>query len=103
MEIVSWREMKKGGTLRGSFSVALPSGLRLIDLTYHKRKDGARWVGMPAKSFQKNDGSTDGVPMVGCAGKAEKERFTRQVLQALENYLAQPAVTKPTVNEESPF
>jgi hypothetical protein len=103
MEIVSWREKKKGESLQGFFSVALPSGLRLIDMTYHKRKDGARWVGMPAKSYQKDDGSTSWVPLVEFTGKAAKERFSKQALQALDNYFAQqPAMTKPTANEESP-
>jgi hypothetical protein len=103
MEIVSWREMKKGETLQGFFSVALPSGLLLIDLTYHKRKDGARWVGMPAKSFQKTDGAASWVPMVDFTGKVARERFTKQALQALDNYLAQPTVTMPAVVDGDPF
>jgi hypothetical protein len=103
VKIVSWREVKKGESLQGSFSIALPSGLRIIDLTYHKRKDGARWVGMPARSYEKADGSTSWIPMVEFTGRAARERFSKQTLQALDNYLAQQQPAKPTANEESSF
>ena len=75
----------------------MPSGLRLIDLAYHQRKDGARWVGMPAKSFQKTDGATSWVPMVDFSGKTARERFVAQALHALDNYLNN---RKPSVNED---
>lgn len=97
MEVVSFREMRKGQSLQGFFSVALPSGLRLIDLAYHQRKDGARWISMPAKSYEKADGVTSWVPMVDFSGKAARERFTTQALQALDNYLNS---RKPSVNED---
>jgi hypothetical protein len=107
MEIVSWREMKKGESLQGFFSLALPSGLRLIDLTYHKRKDGARWVGMPARAYQKSAGSTSWVAMIDFADNDARTRFTKQALQALDTYLAQSATTKSCVTEpvveQSPF
>ena len=105
MEIVNWREKKTSGTLQGFLSVVTASGLQINDCSYHRREaGGSRWIGMPAKSFTKNDGSTGWVPMVEFANPGARARFTEKVLKALDEYLKQPqpAVTKPAVVEE-PF
>ena len=85
MKIISWRELRKGASLQGFFTLTLPSGLRIIDVAYHRRED-ARWIGMPARSFQKADGSTSWVPMVEFTEKAVRDRFTGLALAALDAY-----------------
>src|SRR4051812_33092873 len=50
VSITNWASRAKN-TLRGSFSVALPSGLILHECTLHTR-DGKRWIGLPARSYE---------------------------------------------------
>jgi hypothetical protein len=57
-KVREFRECKKGQSLQGFFTLELPSGPVLHDMTFHVREDGARWVGMPARSYTKPDGTT---------------------------------------------
>jgi hypothetical protein len=46
-------------TLLGFFDLELPSGMILKGCTLHRKGDDARWwVGLPARDFKKEDGTT---------------------------------------------
>jgi hypothetical protein len=47
MVATDWRPVEKG-TLRGFFSLRLPSGIRLRDCALHSQGD-SRWIGLPGK------------------------------------------------------
>ena len=87
IRVAGWRPLRKGQSLQGFFAVELPSGLNILDCTYHQRDDGRRWVGMPAKSFKKDDGSLGWVQMIDFVDKRTRNRFTDQALVALDEYL----------------
>jgi hypothetical protein len=78
-----WRPYQKN-TLRGFLSLELPSGLILHGLTLHD-KEGRRWVGMPAKSFEK-DGTTTWAPQVEFSSKESRERFQVAAIEAIDAY-----------------
>jgi hypothetical protein len=86
-----WRPYQKN-TLVGFLSLELPSGLVLHGCTLHQ-KNGSRWIGMPAKSFEK-DGATTWAPLVEFASKEARERFQTAALEALDGYLALDGVSK---------
>jgi hypothetical protein len=78
LEILEFKPFVKN-TLMGFLTVRLPSGWEFKDLTIHE-KNGNRWIGMPAKSFKKEDGSTGWVPLIKMADKAKWEAFQAAVL-----------------------
>jgi hypothetical protein len=98
IRISNWRG-RTSGTLRGYFSVSLPSGLEVHDLSLHTR-DGTWWVAMPTKvqisadGTALRDGTTGklkyGAPIVGFASKEVRDKFSAQVVAALR--LVQPEV-----------
>jgi hypothetical protein len=86
--VLEWRPFKKGASLQGFATLQLPSGLVLHDVTFHRREDGATWVGMPARSYIKRDGETSWMPMVGFIDKAAERRFRDLAIEAIEAFLA---------------
>jgi len=69
MRASGWRP-HLSGSLRGFFTLELPSGLIINDLTLHE-KDGKRWVGLPGKP-QIEDGRHRVDPATGLhAGSAD--------------------------------
>jgi hypothetical protein len=88
-----WREVVKN-SLQGFCVLTLsPSGLILRDCSVHERPDGKRWVGLPAKPVldlegrHRKDPATGKalwLPIVEIKGKAERERFQRAALAAVD-------------------
>lgn len=85
-EVIKWRAHTKN-TLRGFISLKLPSGLVIHDMTLHE-KEGRRWVGLPSRSYQDNDGETQWIPVVECPDRSDRDRFNELALAALDAYLA---------------
>jgi DNA-binding cell septation regulator SpoVG len=79
--IKEWRAYQKN-TLQGFFSVTLPSGLVIRDLTLHTKGD-SRWVGMPAKAYKK-DGVESWVPVIEFVDRQTANDFRDAVLEALD-------------------
>jgi len=85
MKVLNWRAVSKG-SLRGFFTVVLPSGMRIHDCSLFE-KDGQRWVNGPTHSFTSNDGKTSRKTLVEFVDKNTAGRFSAAVLAALDVHL----------------
>ena len=99
MNVVSWRPLERGKSMKGFLSLELPSGIRLIDCSFHQRKDGAKWVSMPAKSFKKHDGAMAWVSLIDFSSRAVRDAFVKQAVTAIEKYLAGARVQEASSGE----
>jgi DNA-binding cell septation regulator SpoVG len=84
-----WKPYQKN-SLQGFISIELPSGLIVREITVHE-KDGTRWLGMPSKSYQKQDGTTGWTPQVDFKDAQARSRFTREALKAIDKLLQESA------------
>ena len=83
MRVSDWKPMEKG-TLRAFFTIEMPSGLILHDCMLHE-KGSARWIGLPARQYQKSSGATAWAPVVEFRDRQTADRFRDQCLRALES------------------
>jgi DNA-binding cell septation regulator SpoVG len=79
--ISNWSAYSKN-TLRGFFTVELPSGLVIHSLALHV-KNGARWISMPGRKRSTQHGSTTFEPLVQFATRRAGDRFRDACLTAL--------------------
>ena len=86
--VTEWRPLRKGDSLQGFLTLVLPSGMVLHDCTYHERSDGARWIGLPARQYEKDDGSKSWVRLIDFRDRPIRDRFQRDALAALDEYFA---------------
>jgi hypothetical protein len=82
MTILGWKKVDKN-TLRGFFSVALPSGMIIHKCSLHEKK-GQRWIGLPAEKYTKQGGTTAYATLVEFTSRQIADNFRKQVLLALE-------------------
>jgi|SRR6516225_654162 hypothetical protein len=87
--VSEWRECKKGNSLQGFLTLTLPSGMSLHDCSYHRRKDGSRWIGLPARQYQKSDGTTAWFPLIAFPDKTDHARFQKLAREAVDRYFDQ--------------
>jgi hypothetical protein len=85
--VLKWRPLKKGASLQGFATLQLPSGLIIHDITFHRREDGATWVAMPARQYQKADGGTAWAQIIEFANKDAQKRFQKLAREAVDRYL----------------
>lgn len=83
--VTDWKAYEKN-TLRGFLSLTLPSGLVIHNCTLHQ-KDGARWIGLPARQYSKDDGSTSYTPLIEFAAKEVRLRFQVAALEAVDRFM----------------
>jgi hypothetical protein len=77
-------------TLRGFVSLELTRvGLAINDCTLHEN-NGKKWIGLPARPYQGQDGSTKWTPVVEfiAGARHEADDFQRQALDAIDRFLA---------------
>jgi hypothetical protein len=95
MRARDWRPLERN-TLRGFFTLELPSGLILNECTYHRAASGSEWVNLPNRpqidreGRHRKDPATGKAlytPMVEIKGKA-RERFQEAALEAVRTLLA---------------
>jgi hypothetical protein len=86
MLVSDWKAHEKN-TLRGFLSLTLPSGLVIHNCTFH-RKNGARWIGLPARQYAKDDGTAGWQPIVGFLDEIVRAQFQADGLAALDRYFA---------------
>jgi hypothetical protein len=86
--IIGWRDLRKGKSLQAFLDIELPSSMVLLDCTYHKRDDGARWVSLPARQYQKADGTTAWAQIIDFANKDAQKRFQKLAREAVDRYLS---------------
>jgi hypothetical protein len=90
-EVIEYRDMRKGDSLRGFVSLRTPSGMVIHDLTYHERTDGARWIGMPARQYTTTDGTTAWARIIDFSSKEAQARFQKLARAAVDRYFAEHA------------
>jgi hypothetical protein len=74
-------------TLRAFVSFELPNGMILHGCTLHE-KNSSRWIGLPAREYQKADNERSWTPLVEFSTKAARERFQTAALAAIDAYVA---------------
>jgi len=100
IEIINFRKVEKN-TLQGFFTVRLTNiALEIRDCALHQ-KDIERWVGLPAKPYDKEDGSKAWSYIVNFYDKDRWNQFQKAVLEALDKYLV--TVGKEPPEEAPPF
>jgi hypothetical protein len=82
MQISDWKSFNKN-TLRGFFTVTLPSGMVIHKCSLHE-KNGNRWIGLPAEKYSKHDGTTAYSVLLEFTSRQIADNFRKQVLLALE-------------------
>jgi hypothetical protein len=82
MQISEWKQVEKN-TLRGFFTVTLPSGMVIHKLSLHE-KNGQRWIGLPAEKYVKQGGATAYTTLIEFSSRQIADNFRKQVLLALE-------------------
>jgi hypothetical protein len=82
--VKSWHPLQKN-TLQGFVSLELPSGMIIHDCTMHE-KNGSRWIGLPARQFEK-DGERAWSPLVEFSSKEARNKFQDAALAAFDEHL----------------
>jgi hypothetical protein len=82
--VTDWKAYEKN-TLRGFLTLTLPSGLVIHNCTLHQ-KDGSRWIGLPARQYSKDDGSTGYTPLIEFTTKDVRLRFQAAALEAVDRF-----------------
>jgi hypothetical protein len=83
--ITEWRSYEKN-TLRGFFTVMLPSGLIIHDCTLHER-GGERWISLPSREWKDAQGKRQFAAFLTFVDRETGDRFRDQVLAALDRYM----------------
>jgi hypothetical protein len=77
--ISNWKAVEKN-TLRGLFSVTLPSGMVIHKVSFHE-KNGQRWIGLPA---EKRGDACVFTPLIEFTSRSVADNFRRQVIDELK-------------------
>ena len=92
--IKDWRPYEKGA-LRGFMTIKLTSlGLEILDVRLLET-NGEPWLGMPSKQYEKDDGSTGYKDYVRVEPRDKREKFTEEVLRALDEFKLKKHATMP--------
>jgi hypothetical protein len=88
VEIVDFRPYQKN-TLQGFLTVRMTGvGLEIKDIALHRR-DGNEWLQLPAKPYQKPDGSQGWSYILSFYNKETFKKFQQVTLEALESFRGQ--------------
>jgi hypothetical protein len=82
-EVSNWKPFRKN-TLRGFFTLTLPSGMILHNCSLHQKDNGQRWIGMPSQKFSKQDGSTGYTPLIEFVSREAADHFRDLALAAVD-------------------
>jgi hypothetical protein len=80
--IFNWKPYQRN-TLRGFFSVELPSGLVIHKCTLHV-KANSRWIGFPAERYKKSDGEVGYAILLEFRSRDIADRFRDVILAAFD-------------------
>ncbi len=97
-EVFNFRALVRN-SLRGFFSVRLPSGMLLHDLSLFK-KEGSRWIALPSRAYQGKEGRTSYTPIVEFINRAVSDQFRDQVLAAIDAMVPPELPPPPPVAPE---
>lgn len=85
LSIADWKAHRKN-SLQGFLSLILPSGLVIHNCSLHQR-DGARWIGLPARQYVKDDGAKSYAPLIEFTSKDARQRFQAAALEAVDRFM----------------
>jgi DNA-binding cell septation regulator SpoVG len=83
--ITNWKAHRKN-TLQGFLSITLPSGLVIHNCTLHE-SSGVRWIGLPARPYTKDDGSTSYATLIEFSTAETRHRFQTAALEAVGRFM----------------
>ncbi len=83
--VSNWKAYQKN-TLKAFLSLTLPSGLVIHNCMFHER-DGERWIGLPARQYAKEDGTTSYTPLIEFTTKEARHRFRAAALDAVDRFM----------------
>ena len=86
VQISHWRP-RESGSLRGFFSIVLPSGMIIHDCQMFA-KDDRRWFNLPARQYE-SQGERKYAPSVAFTDRDAEDRFRHQVLAALTRHFTE--------------
>lgn len=98
MKVLKFRKFERN-TLKGFAEIELPSGMIVKDITWHER-DGKEWIGLPARKYEKEDGSVGWSNQVDFVDKDRYWNFVNAVLAALKAHVRQEV--PPPASQEGP-
>ena len=100
IEITKFRKYEKN-TLQGFMSILMTGiGLEIRDCTVHQ-KDGKKWIGLPSRPYEKEDGTTGYSYIVKFVDKDKYFQFQESVIKELDKYLSKE--TGDTQEPDVPF
>ncbi len=79
--ISEWKDINKN-TLKGVFTLHLPSGMLIHGCMLHVKND-SRWIGLPAREYQMN-GVKQFARIIEFDSKERHEQFQAAALEAVE-------------------
>jgi DNA-binding cell septation regulator SpoVG len=85
MTATEWRECIKN-TLRGFFTLTLPSGIVIHGCQLHE-KNARRWIGLPARPYTKDDGTTAYARIIEFISADLHQKFQAAALGAVDALL----------------
>jgi DNA-binding cell septation regulator SpoVG len=97
MQTEVWRRVESTSSLRGFFTLRLPSGLVIHDLSLHER-EGSRWVQLPGKPLIGRDGRQLTTPKTGrlawdvvveIPDSKTRAKFQDEALRAIDRLLGE--------------
>jgi hypothetical protein len=86
MSVTDWKTFERN-TLKGFFTLTLPSGLIIHDVALHERS-GSRWISLPAREFIDKQGKKSFRPFLEFTDRGVAEVFREQALGALDRSCA---------------
>ena len=102
IEVSKFRKMGKG-TLLGFCNILMTGiGLEIRDCTLHESQ-GKRWVNLPSKPYQAEDGTTKYSYIVSFPDKEIYWAFQEQALKALDEFLSRDKSVREIPDSEIPF
>jgi hypothetical protein len=84
IQIRNWKPRQKN-TLRGFFTVILPSGMVIHGCMLHEKGD-SRWIQFPAKEYTDDRGEKQFARFVEFTDKRIADRFNKLTIEALDEY-----------------
>jgi hypothetical protein len=86
--ISDWKPFVRN-TLQGFLTLTTPGGMIIHGCTLHSKGD-ARWVGMPAEKFAKQDGTSGYKQIIEFASREARDDFNAAAIRAIDQFLGRP-------------
>jgi len=87
IEVLAYKAIKKGGQ-QGIVNLKITKFCLVLNECKVFKKDKRRFIGLPTKTYEK-DGVKKYSPLVLFDDREMGERFNRQALEAIDEYIAQ--------------